>query len=82
MEEFRSNVVDVDAPVRDHVSIGMPPTLSDILSVPLVTAFRARHSEATIRIISAYSAYSAYLLDWLQKGEVDVAILFEPRFSS
>ena len=76
MAEIRSSVADADAPLRGHVSIGMPPTVSDIVSVPLVTAFRARHPEATIRIVSAYSAY---LLDWLHKGEVDVAILFESR---
>ena len=76
MAEIRSSVADADAPLRGHVSIGMPPTVSDIVSLPLVTAFRARNPEATIRIVSAYSAY---LLDWLHKGEVDVAILFESR---
>lgn len=76
LEEIRATVADEDAPLRGHVSIGMPPTVSDILSVPLVSAFRARHPEATIRIVSAYSAF---LLDWLHRGEVDVAILFETR---
>ena len=76
LEEIRTSVADEDAPLRGHVSIGMPPTVSDILSVPLVSAFRARHPDATIRIVSAYSGY---LLDWLHRGEIDVAILFESR---
>ena len=62
--------------MRGHVAIGMPPTVSDILSVPLVSAFQARHPEAKLRIASAYSGY---LLDWLHRGELDVAIMYETR---
>ncbi|WEZ85456.1 LysR substrate-binding domain-containing protein (plasmid) [Rhizobium sp. 32-5/1] len=76
LEEIRAVVSDVDAPLRGHVSIGMPPTASDILSEPLVSAFKARHPEATLRIVSAYSGY---LLDWLHRGEIDAAILYDPK---
>ena len=69
-------MADEDAPLRGHVSIGMPPTVSDILSVPLVSAFQARHPEAKLRIVSAYTGY---LLDWLHRGELDVAIMYETR---
>ena len=41
LEDLRAAVSERDAPLRGHVSIGMPPTVSDILSVPLVTAIRA-----------------------------------------
>jgi LysR family transcriptional regulator, nitrogen assimilation regulatory protein len=78
MEEIRASVGDEDAPLRGHVSIGMPPTVSDIMSVPLVKAISSRHPEATIRIVAAYSAY---LLDWLHRGDLDVAILFETRLT-
>ena len=76
LEEIRAVVTDEDAPLRGHVSIGMPPTASDILSEPLVSAFRDTHPEATLRIVSAYSGY---LLDWMQRGEVDAAILYDPK---
>lgn len=76
IQEIRANVADSDASLYGHVSIGMPPTVSDVLAVPLVSAFQARHPQATIRIVSAYSSY---ILDWLHKGEVDVAILFESK---
>ncbi len=78
MEEIRATVSDQDAPLRGHVAIGMPPTVADILSVPLVSAFQARHPKATLRIVSAYSGY---ILDWLHRGQIDVAILFESRSS-
>lgn len=78
LEEIRSTVADADAPLRGHVSIGMPPTVADILSEPLVAAFRESHPEATLRIVSAYSGY---LLDWMHRGEMDAAILYDPRFA-
>lgn len=76
LEEIRAVVSDDDAPLRGHVSIGMPPTASDILSEPLVSAFGAAHPEATLRIVSAYTGH---LLDWLHRGEIDAAILYDPR---
>lgn len=75
LEEIRAAVSD-DAPLRGHVAIGMPPTVSDILAEPLVSAFREAHPEATLRIVSAYSGY---LLDWMHRGEIDAAILYDPR---
>jgi len=76
VHEIRASVADSDVSLRGHVSIGMPPTVSEILSVPLVTAFRERHPDATLRIASAYSGY---VLDWLHRGQIDVAILFENK---
>ena len=76
IQEIKSSVADGEASLSGHVSIGMPPTVADILAVPLVSAFAKRHPEATIRIVSAYSGY---VLKWLHKGEIDAAILFESR---
>lgn len=76
LEEIRAVVSDENAPLRGHVSIGMPPTASDILAEPLVSAFRDTHPDATLRIVSAYTGY---LLDWMQRGELDAAILYDPK---
>ncbi|MFT4150281.1 MAG: LysR substrate-binding domain-containing protein [Paracoccaceae bacterium] len=76
LEEIRGAVSGADAALHGHVSIGLPPTVADLLSVPLVQAIADRHPESTIRIVSAYSAF---LLDWLHRGDIDLAILFEAR---
>lgn len=76
LEEIRAVVADENASLRGHVSIGMPPTASEILSEPLVAAFREAHPDATLRIVSAYSGH---LLDWLHRGELDAAILYDPK---
>ncbi|WP_226576404.1 LysR family transcriptional regulator [Acuticoccus sediminis] len=76
LDEIRACVSGEDVPLRGHVAVGMPPTVSDLLSVRLVAAFQERHPEATLRIVSAYSAS---LIDWLQRGEINVAIVYGTR---
>lgn len=76
LEEIRAASLDSDAALRGHVSIGMPPTVCDLLAEPLVAAFREHHPEATLRIVSAYSGH---LLDWMHRGEIDGAILYDPK---
>ena len=76
LDEIRAAVLEGDAPLHGHVSIGMPPTVSDILSEPLVSAFRDTHPNATLRIVSAYTGY---LIDWMHRGEIDAAIVYDPK---
>lgn len=54
----------------------MPPTVADILSEPLVAAFRETHPDGTLRIVRACSGY---LLDWMHRGEIDAAVLYDPK---
>lgn len=75
LDEIKAAASDENAPLQGSIAIGIPPTVSDILSVPLVTAFRKAHPAVTVSLVSAYSGY---LLDWLQRGEVEVAILYDP----
>ena len=64
LDEIRAKVADEDAPLRGHVAIGMPPTVSDILSVPLVSAFKVRHPEAKLRIASAFCWIGCTGVSW------------------
>ena len=76
LEEIRASSSDIDAPLSGQIAIGLPPTVADIISVPLVAAFGKAHPHAVLRLVSAYTGY---LLDWLHRGEIDVAILYDPR---
>ena len=53
LNELKATVSDDHSSLRGHVAIGLPPTVADILSVPLVAAFRKTHPEATLRLVSA-----------------------------
>lgn len=74
LDEIRSVAAEGDTGLRGHLSVGLPPTVSDLLTLPLVTAMTERHPHATLRVVSAYSRF---LLDWLRRGDIDLAVLYE-----
>lgn len=76
LNEFKARAAGVGAVLSGHVAVGLPPTVADIMSVPLISAFRGRHPEVTVRLASAFTGD---LLDWLNRGEIDLAILYDPR---
>ncbi|RUY50033.1 LysR family transcriptional regulator, partial [Mesorhizobium sp. M7A.F.Ca.CA.001.13.2.1] len=78
IDEIRATATPADAPLTGEVAIGLPPTVADIISLPLAAAFGKAHPKAKLRLVSAYTGY---LLDWMHRGEVDVAVLYDPRMA-
>jgi DNA-binding transcriptional LysR family regulator len=76
LEEIRAAASDSDTPLGGRIAIGFPPTVADIISVPLVAAFGKAHPRAELRLVAAYTGY---LLDWLHRGEIDLAVLYDPH---
>lgn len=74
LDEIRSVAAEGDTGLRGHLSVGLPPTVADMLTLPLVSAMTERHPKATLRVVSAYSRF---LLDWLRRGDIDLAVLYE-----
>jgi LysR family nitrogen assimilation transcriptional regulator len=61
------------APVG-HLAIGLPPSVGRLLTTPLVVAFRERFPKATLTVVEGLSAY---VLEWLLQGRVDVAVVYQ-----
>lgn len=64
---------------RGVVRFGMPGTVGEILAVPLIEAAKSRYPDVRIRIVEAMSGY---VLDWLKRGDLDLAMIFatsDPR---
>lgn len=76
VEEIRATAANPEMPLSGQVAIGFPPTVGDIISVPLVDAFGRTHPHAGLRLVGAYTGY---LLDWLHRGEIDLAVLYDPH---
>ena len=70
-EEVRGIGRDPSGAVR----LGLPGTISGILSVPLIAQCRARHPG--IKIVVA-EAMSGFVREWLSEGRVDLAVLYDP----
>lgn len=74
MEAIRMSVAGGRTAFRGAVAVGTTPTIAEIVTVPLVTRIREAHPDLSIRFSSAYSGY---LLDWLQRGELELAISYD-----
>lgn len=74
LEAIRSAVAGVQGTFRGAVAIGTTPTIAEIVTVRLVKRIREAHPELSIRFSSAFSGY---LLDWLQRGELELAISYD-----
>lgn len=57
------------------VSIGLPPSMALLLSVPLAETVRNDFPNIRLRIVESMSGY---VLDWLGSGHIDIACLYDP----
>ena len=71
--ELRDSVRGEQAAPAGEVRIGLPGTVSEQFSVPLIEATQDRFPDVRIRIAEAMSGF---VLDWLRKGEVDLAVIY------
>nr|WP_145546840.1 LysR family transcriptional regulator [Variovorax boronicumulans] len=61
-----------------RVSIGLPPSLSRLITVPLTQAFRARLPQAQLTLTEGFSLV---MIDSLRMGNLDMALLYNPERS-
>lgn len=59
--------------VRGTVKMGLPPSISAVLSAPLLQEFRANYPDASLRITDGFSAH---IHEWLVSGRLDFAVYY------
>jgi LysR family nitrogen assimilation transcriptional regulator len=62
-----------------RVSIGLPPSLSRLLTVPLTKAFQAELPMAKLRLTEGFSVL---MLEGMRIGNLDMALLYNPATSA
>jgi LysR family transcriptional regulator, nitrogen assimilation regulatory protein len=75
LEGARHAVTGNEADLTGKVAIGLPPSLGQVLTVPVVTAFRARYPGAELAIMEALSVP---LQERLLAGRLDTAVVHNP----
>lgn len=70
-EEIRGH----EAEPAGEVRLGLPGTISQILSVPLIIAARSRYPKIKLRIAEAMSGF---ITEWIRESRVDIAVLYIP----
>jgi LysR family transcriptional regulator, nitrogen assimilation regulatory protein len=73
LDEAFEDVRTLSRTVRGRVSFGIVPTASYVLAGRLASDVAAKFPGISLRIVEAYSAP---LIEWLQRGEIDVAIMY------
>lgn len=68
-EEIRGHKSDPSGVVR----LGLPGTISEILSVPLITEARRRYPRIQLRIAEAMSGF---VLQWMRESRIDLAVIY------
>lgn len=58
-----------------EVRLGLPGTISQILSVPLIIAAKRRYPGIKLRIAEAMSGF---VMEWIRENRVDLAVLYIP----
>lgn len=71
IEDIRS----LSSEVAGNIAIGVPPTVSLVLAGSLAKRVVNQAPNVSLRVVEGYAAH---LVDWLQRGEIDVAILYGP----
>ena len=79
IDQARADVSALAGQVTGHVAIGLLPSVSELIAAPFVRAMRARYPLVRLRILTGLAAH---ILEWLEKQEIDVAIVSEPLASA
>ncbi|WP_417210431.1 LysR family transcriptional regulator [Antarctobacter sp.] len=76
IEAIRETVHDGSKSFRGEVRIGLTPTVADMMIAALARRLRADHPKLHVQF---KTAFSAYLLDWLRRGELDLVVSYDPE---
>ncbi len=72
-EEARLDALGTPQQMLESAAVGMPPTVTRILALPLARAIYAAYPATKLRLIESFSGH---LLEWLSNDRMDAAILY------
>jgi len=78
IENMRLEVANLADEPSGLVVVGLPPSIAHLITIHLIEACEIRFPKVTLHIIEALSVF---LVDGLELGRIDVAVLTDPRES-
>ena len=79
VERVREELGRIRGALAGRVAIGLPPSVSKVLAVPLIREFRRRMPEATLSITEGLSLG---MQESLASGRLDIALLYNAKASA
>lgn len=79
LDKAKAEIIPDPGTVIGSVTIGFLPSTADLLVAPLVRRLKQKYPRLTLSISVAYAAY---LRQRLEAGEIDIALLYDPKPST
>ncbi len=79
LDRARAQIVPAPGEVSGAVTLGLLPSTSTLLTGPLVSELRGRYPRLAVRVVVGYTGH---LQQWLENGDLDVALLYGSSPSS
>lgn len=76
LDRARSEIQPLSGVGGISVAIGLIPSTSKMLAAPLMRRLSATHPEIGLRLSTGYTGH---LQDWLKSGDLDAALLYDPK---
>ena len=73
-ERARSEVQELNGQAAGPVTLGLPTTVAATVSAQLLRRMAVKHPDVRLRIVESMSGH---LREWVDRGRVDLAVLFE-----
>lgn len=59
---------------QGEIAIGLPSSTAAVAALPIIEHLSARYPKIRLRVVEAFSSY---LWNWLQSGDIDMAVVFD-----
>lgn len=76
LDTLRAAAMGGHGALHGPVNVGMTPTIAQIVTVPMVAALKVAAPGLSLRFLSAFSGH---LNDWIRRGDIDVALTYNPQ---
>lgn len=79
LDRARAEIQPNPGAARGTVSVGLLPSTSDLLASALVSTVALTHPGIRLRLLTGFAGH---LQDWLESGDVDLTLLYDPKPSA
>ena len=78
IRQLEQSVYDIQSmrdEVKGDVALGLMPSVNNVFAVRLVQRIARELPQVTLRVVEGYSGH---LIEWLQRGDLDISFLYGP----
>ena len=79
IDDLASDISGAQKSLSGKITLGLPPTVAEVLAKHLIERTMETHPEVKLRIVSGFSGH---VQGWLQRGAIDLGVAYEGQKSS